>query len=84
MNSKHFKVKKIINCAISLQNVCVQLIEYLQKMHKIQKKYYDKTHTLMKFNVKNKVFVKTQNMNFLCFFCKLNHKYTDSFEIIIL
>ena len=53
-------------------------------MYKIQKKYYNKTHTLMKFNMRDKILIKTQNINFLYFFHKLNHKYTNSFEIIIL
>ena len=57
-NSEHFKVKKITDCTISLQDVCAQLTEHLQKMYKTQKKYYNKTHTLMKFNVRDKVLVK--------------------------
>ena len=76
-------MKKVINCVISLQDVCAQLTKYLQKTYKMQKKYYDKMHTSMKFNVKNKVLVKIQNMNFLYSFYKLDHKYTDSFKIII-
>ena len=83
MNNKHFKVKKVADCATSLQNVHAQFTEHLQKTHETQKKYYNKTHTLMKFNVKNKVLVKIQNINFLCFSCKLNHKYTSLFEIIV-
>ena len=58
-NSEHFKVKKVVDCATSLQDVCEQLTECLQKTHETQKKYYDKTHTLMKFNVKDRVLVKT-------------------------
>ena len=82
-DSEHFKVKKTVNYAIFLQNVCAQFIKYLQKMHETQKKYYNKMHTSMKFNMKDKVFIKTQNINLLHFSCKLNHKYTDLFEIII-
>ena len=82
-NSEHFKVKKVINCTISLQDVCEQLTEHLQKTHEMQKKYYNKTHTSMKFNVKDRVLVKTQNMNLLHSSCKLDHKYTDLFEIIV-
>ena len=33
-DSKHFKVKKVVNCIITLQNVCVQFIKYLQKIYK--------------------------------------------------
>ena len=83
-DNEHFKVKKVVNCATSLQDVCTQFIECLQKMHETQKKYYDKMHTLRKFNVKDRVLVKTQNMNLLHSFYKLNHKYTDLFEIIVL
>src|SRR5690625_5040249 len=82
-NSEHFKVKKVVNRATFLQNVRAQLTERLQKTHETQKKYYDKTHTSMKFNVRDRVFVKIQNMNLLRFSHKLNHKYTSSFEIII-
>ena len=57
-NSEHFKVKKVINCVTFLQDVHVQLIEHLQKTHKTQKKYYDKTHTQMKFKVRDRVLVK--------------------------
>ena len=83
MNSEHFKVKKVADCVTSLQNVCAQFTECLQKTHEMQKKYYDKMHTLMKFNMRNRVLVKIQNINFLCSSCKLDHKYTNSFEIII-
>ena len=59
MNNKHLKMKKAIDYATSLQNVHAQLTEHLQKMHETQKKYYNKTHTLMKFNVRDRVLVKT-------------------------
>ena len=49
----------------------------------MQKKYYDKMHTLMKFNVKDRVLVKIQNMNLLYSSHKLDHKYTDLFKIIV-
>ena len=76
-------MKKVTDCATSLQDVHAQLTEHLQKTHETQKKYYNKTHTSMKFNVRDRVFVKTQNMNLLHSFCKLDHKYIDLFEIII-
>ena len=59
MNSEHLKVKKAADCATSLQDVHAQLTKHLQKTYETQKKYYNKTHTLMKFNVKNRVLVKT-------------------------
>ena len=58
MNNEHLKVKKAVNYTTFLQDVCTQLIEHLQKTHETQKKYYDKMHTLMKFNVRNRVLVK--------------------------
>ena len=35
MNNEHFKMKKIINYATSLQDVHTQFTEYLQKTHEI-------------------------------------------------
>ena len=34
-NNKHFKVKKVVNYTISLQNVHTQLIKCLQKIHEM-------------------------------------------------
>ena len=59
MNSEYLKMKKAVNHAISLQDVYTQLTKHLQKTYEMQKKYYNKTHTLMKFNVRNKILVKT-------------------------
>jgi len=83
-NNKYLKVKKIVDRVTSLQNVRTQLTERLQKTHEMQKKYYDKMHTSMKFNVRDRVLIKIQNINLLRSSRKLDHKYTDSFEIIVL
>ena len=58
MNNKYLKMKKIINYVTFLQDVCAQLTKYLQKTHEMQKKYYNKMHISMKFNIRNRVFIK--------------------------
>lgn len=81
-DSKHFKIAIAVNHVTYFEKIRFELTSCLEKTHKFQKKYYNKTHLSQHFKIEDKIFIKTQNMQMLRFFWKLNHKYIDLFEIV--
>jgi hypothetical protein len=59
------------------------LSQRLKKVKQIQVKYYDQKHISHTYKVSDKMLLNVKNIKIIKSFKKLNHKYIESFEILL-